>query len=899
MSSNHMQSGFAGLKLLVLLGVAVMASSGLYMSIQSAYTPNQEYSVIYYHHGLAKTNEVKAEVLGVSIAKPVQTPLPTSQIQALIDKTLQKYIDSGKFVGPQGPQGPAGQGVVQGTNFQSTAIISGTPIVSYIQAASNSNSISGNVAGFTQLSASSLSVGNTATFNNLTVTGSYLFAGGTFAGTATFAGTVDISGNSSTTPQLILESGSYLKSLTPGAFENANGALWFTGNDSYRQQLNSRIAPTVAITSLTTWTGWPSANDSNNWEQVVWSPELKLFVAVASSGANRVMTSPDGINWTLRPSANDSMSWLGIVWSPQLGLFVSVASAGTGNRVMTSPDGINWTSRASSNDTNSWAGVVWSPDLRIFVAVANFGTNKVMTSPDGINWTGHTSAFESGGWSGITWSPQLSLFVSVSGFGAGVGTTAANRVMTSPDGVNWTSRTASGNLNWGGVDWSPQLSKFVAVGYSGSNKVMTSPDGINWTGHTSISDSSSQWVCVRWISQLSLFIAIATNSGLTSNMIMTSPDGITWTGQASPNDSNGGWVNSTWAPELGIFVSVADRGSTTNRVMTSKPLDSSQQYLNIYGRNAIQSVLGNINLAGNVGIGTSTPTLGPLTMASGAYVTAGGVWTNASDRNLKENFATVTPIDILQKINQLPIPQWNYKNEDASIKHIGPIAQDFYSIFQVGNSSTSISTIDPAGVALLGIQALDQKITALQGSLNGNATTSNLTVYSPSNFSGDSVGEAKILAGATSVRVTFSQAYKYEPIVTVTPINFDGKWKLNNVDSTGFTIEYSDVQPLPSDLYFNWHSFASPNAKLTVSDGTTSAIELVVINKIQNNPVPIIVPVADENNNSTSTPKAEQVLGDATSTSTSDVTPSTPETLSTPTPVQSPETIVPPENPTP
>ncbi len=48
-----------------------------------------------------------------------------------------------------------------------------------------------------------------------------------------------------------------------------------------------------------------------------------------------------------------------------------------------------------------------------------------------------------------------------------------------------------------------------------------------------------------------------------------------------------------------------------------------------------------ITNAGNVGIGTTTPTLGPLVMNSGAYVTAGGVWTNASDVNLKENFASV------------------------------------------------------------------------------------------------------------------------------------------------------------------------------------------------------------------------------------------------------------------
>jgi hypothetical protein len=193
--------------------------------------------------------------------------------------------------------------------------------------------------------------------------------------------------------------------------------------------------------------------------------------------------------------------------------------------------------------------------------------------------------------------------------------------------------------------------------------------------------------------------------------------------------------------------------------------------------------------AGNVGIGTTTPTLGPLTMASGAFVTAGGTWTNASDRNLKENFATLTPASILEKIDQLPVTQWDYKTEGPTVNHIGPVAQDFWDAFHLGNSSTSISTIDPAGVALLGIQALDEKIQVLQGDLAGNATVTNLSVYNPDNFSADSVGEAKILAGQTSVRVTFSQPYQYQPIVVLTPEDQTASGEfVADRDASGFTI---------------------------------------------------------------------------------------------------------------
>ncbi len=116
---------------------------------------------------------------------------------------------------------------------------------------------------------------------------------------------------------------------------------------------------------------------------------------------------------------------------------------------------------------------------------------------------------------------------------------------------------------------------------------------------------------------------------------------------------------------------------------------------------------------GSVGIGTSNPTLGPLVMASGAYVTSGGTWTNASDRNLKENFKDVDGQDILNKISELPITQWNYKSESATTTHIGPMAQDFFRIFNLGGSDTSISTIDPSGLALVGVQTLNSNLNAL------------------------------------------------------------------------------------------------------------------------------------------------------------------------------------------
>ncbi len=106
----------------------------------------------------------------------------------------------------------------------------------------------------------------------------------------------------------------------------------------------------------------------------------------------------------------------------------------------------------------------------------------------------------------------------------------------------------------------------------------------------------------------------------------------------------------------------------------------------------------------------SSGTANPIEHSSGAHLTPGGVWTNASDENLKENFQQVDGADILEKINALPISQWNYKSESDDVTHIGPTAQDFQRVFGVGENDKTISTIDPSGIALAAIKELNKKL---------------------------------------------------------------------------------------------------------------------------------------------------------------------------------------------
>ena len=122
--------------------------------------------------------------------------------------------------------------------------------------------------------------------------------------------------------------------------------------------------------------------------------------------------------------------------------------------------------------------------------------------------------------------------------------------------------------------------------------------------------------------------------------------------------------------------------------------------------NAIR--LGNSSV-NKIGIGRSPASTNIMDFqATTAKLTTGGVWTNASDRKLKNNFQDLDANDILNKVSQLHIQRWHYIADRDATTHIGPVAQDFHQLFGVGDDTT-ISTIDPSGVALLAIQALTEK----------------------------------------------------------------------------------------------------------------------------------------------------------------------------------------------
>lgn len=109
----------------------------------------------------------------------------------------------------------------------------------------------------------------------------------------------------------------------------------------------------------------------------------------------------------------------------------------------------------------------------------------------------------------------------------------------------------------------------------------------------------------------------------------------------------------------------------------------------------------NLRASGGVRIYTNASLTSGVTLSAGS-----SSWSVVSDSLLKRNIRIVNGDEILEKLLRLPIKRWSYLSQDPSIEHISPMAQDFYSLFGLGESDKTISTIDPAGVAIAGIQAL-------------------------------------------------------------------------------------------------------------------------------------------------------------------------------------------------
>ena len=118
---------------------------------------------------------------------------------------------------------------------------------------------------------------------------------------------------------------------------------------------------------------------------------------------------------------------------------------------------------------------------------------------------------------------------------------------------------------------------------------------------------------------------------------------------------------------------------------------------------------------GNVGFGVSRPDH-PLEMASGAHVSAGGVWTNSSSREKKENIETLQADVATNALMSLQPVLFNYRNETDE-EYVGFIAEDVPDLVAVGDRE-ALSSMDIVAVLTKVVQEQQKKIKELEERLD-------------------------------------------------------------------------------------------------------------------------------------------------------------------------------------
>lgn len=188
-----------------------------------------------------------------------------------------------------------------------------------------------------------------------------------------------------------------------------------------------------------------------------------------------------------------------------VGGFVGHSSTDVTFPVLSALSAINQTNPLTSSDgvyTVTYGG-------SLFVAAGTGG--KLITSPDGSAWTSRTSSLS-----------QVIYCAAHNGTNLWAVAGASGALATSADGISWTSQTSSfGTSSINGIAFGGGL--WVACGAAG--KIASSSNGTSWTQQTSNAGSVDLFDVAYGNS---LWVAAGASGAL-----VTSPDGTTWTSQTS------------------------------------------------------------------------------------------------------------------------------------------------------------------------------------------------------------------------------------------------------------------------------------------------------------------------------------------------------------------------------
>jgi hypothetical protein len=270
------------------------------------------------------------------------------------------------------------------------------------------------------------------------------------------------------------------------------------------------------------------------------------------------------------------------------------------------------------------------------------------------------------------------------------------------DGLSYAGGTASGNASVVGGGWNNEASGDYATIPGGYNNLASGYYSFAAGADAQATDDG----CFVWAdnsggtfsSTVVNQFAVRATGGV--QLLTGSGTGLTMNGPEVTFSNN----TTTFVTGAGSLAIVDDNGYTPGITVSGSLYSGHMRF-----RNALEIWPNNAGASGGYFDVRNTEGIQTIWMSgTNGNITCTSL-TQTSDRNAKQDFAPISPAQILDKVLELPVSEWSYK-EDAGPRHIGPMAQDFYSIFNIGTDDKHIAPIDEGGVAFAAIQGLNQKL---------------------------------------------------------------------------------------------------------------------------------------------------------------------------------------------
>lgn len=325
--------------------------------------------------------------------------------------------------------------------------------------------------------------------------------------------------------------------------------------------VDNYYTPTLTIDQYSNWTSI-AVNDNNGY---------MIGIGSNSSGTtthNVIYSSDGGLNWSsqLISSSGTSMTqWNDIAFDGS-STYVAVGKYTENrnyilifNESLTSIQGIQ--NGANGADMNTWNSITYGAGL--FIAVSQDGNNRVMSSSNGINWTSKYIPLQI--WKKIIYGKGIFIAASSNG--------DKKLIYSKNNGGTWSFCNIdifSSDISNKSIIFCSKINKFIFSFYyatTSKNYIYYSNDGINWTKSLENDSSTNIIKSTTWSQELELIVVVL-NSSSTYNL-MFSRDGINWFFKRTNFGFNNLEIKIIWNRFFSNFIIITNKKSS-GAIITTK-----------------------------------------------------------------------------------------------------------------------------------------------------------------------------------------------------------------------------------------------------------------------------------------------------------------------------------------